>query len=96
MSKFRAARQQAKSLLFNFMRRLGHAARARRKMGRPISSHWQKNFGQPDYADKGEWVKRWRRWHRANKRHQANMRRLRRMGCKVSNIPHSLRLNWVP
>lgn len=96
MSKFRVVRQQAKTLLWNFMRRLGRAARARRKMGQPISKNWQRNFGMPDFADARDRRAHWRRWYRANKRHQAEMRRLRRAGCNVLHIPHSLRLNWVP
>lgn len=38
---------------------------------------------------------RWKRWYKANQKHQRRMRAARMAGINVSHIPSSLKLEWI-
>lgn len=38
---------------------------------------------------------RWKRWYKANQKHQRRMRAARQAGINVAHVPSSLELEWI-
>lgn len=92
MSKLHKQRQILKNPIRALLIRVAQMGRKLRDMGRnPAHAARMLKEG----ASRSNRA-RWRRYWRANQKHQRRFAAMRRNGASVSNIPHSLSLWMVP
>lgn len=95
MSKFRAFRLRNKAPLREFL--IGLNRYVRGLVQRGIDKATAVRKAKERYRGHGSTSRaHWRRWYKANKKHQAQLRAMRQMGGDVRHIPHCLNASWVP
>lgn len=91
MSRNREQKRVAKDVIWRVMQRIALMGRALALIGENPAKAVRriKRRGIRDRAH-------WRRWYKANRKHQRRLAALRRAGANVRNIPHSLSGWMVP
>lgn len=87
MAISRVERQRAKTVLWHLMKRIGKTARNLSLMGRNRNDAIRVLEKRYRFIEDAA---RWRRWYKANKKYHAQMRALRRGGCRIGNMPTDL------
>lgn len=94
MSKFRREKRSLKAVLFGHMSRMKQRFKSMLRQGmtpaQAMRAATKKARGNGS-RDRSHW----RRWYKANKKHQRQFAALRQAGANVRNIPHSLNASWV-
>lgn len=94
MSKFRRQKRSLKTILLGHLGRMKQRFKSMLRQGmtpaQAMRAATKKAMGN-GARDRAHW----RRWYKANMKHQRQYRAMRQAGANVRNIPHSLNASWV-